>query len=203
MTIFNKTILYGGLALLVLQALAAFQIGMLTPSQMMRNGRPKGLPFFAHGGMWGDLLVTALAAHLISRYGAEWTTSAWMLMLVAGGIMSAGMHWVYTHGTTPEAHVLDHGLTAAGWIHAVYMTVALAILLLFYLGTRNPSPTLMWWTTGLLTLHLAIGNHFVLGLLAPEWYPDRPLANPTGWATVLGGGAILFVVTWLRVGLPS
>jgi len=202
--IFNTTVLVGELGLLALQAIAAYWIGMLTPNQMMARGRPQGLPLVAHGGMWGNLLLTALTAHFVTRYGAQWTKGEWVVALIVGTILSGGMHWVYkTYATIPEAHVLGHRLTFAGWTQFVYMAYVLAVLILFYLGTERPYPTrgVMWANTSMLAFYLAIGNHFILGLVAPSWYPNRPLRSPIGWATVIGGSAVLGAVTWLRVGI--
>lgn len=199
--LFNTTILYGGLGLLALQAVAALWTGMLTPAQMKANGRPQGLPFLAHGGMWGDLVVTLLLANVVSRYGTQWSHVSVITALAFGMTLSGVMHWIYTQGDLPEAHVIEHRLTLAGWLHVIFQGAAFAILVLFFLNTENPSKALLWWTVATLTIHLAVANHFVLGFLKPTWYPGRPLSNPIGWATVIGGCAILASVAWWRVGI--
>ena len=199
--LFNTTILYGGLGLLALQAVAALWIGMLTPAQMIARGRSQGLPFLAHGGMWGDLVVTFLLANIVALYGAQWSQVSSISSLVFGVTLSGVMHWIYTQGDLPEAHVIEHRLTLAGWFHVIFQAVAFAILVLFFLNTMDPSKQLVWWTVAILGIHLAVANHFILGIVRPKWYPGRPLTNPIGWATVIGGSAVIALVAWTRVGM--
>lgn len=195
----SRTIFVGGYVLIALQVLVAWSQNMLTPTQMKLGGRLQGLPLIAHGGIWGDLYITALVAYIAARYEHQWSTFEWTVALAVGAIASVGMHYMYTLGTTPEAHVRDGRLTLAGWIHALYMAVALAVLILFYLTTDPVSKQLMWFSTVLLIVHVMIGNHFVLGWIDPPWYPDRPLRNPIGWATVIVCAVILVIATHYRV----
>jgi hypothetical protein len=114
--------------------------------------------------------------------------------------LSDVMHELYKTSTIREAHVKKGQLTVAGVLHFVYMVKAFTIILLFYAATPSPDPRLVWATTGILTTHVAVANHFVLGMYAPEWYGGRPLQNPAGWATVLGSAAALVAASWWRVG---
>lgn len=183
-----------------MQVIAATFDKMLTPRQMIASGTPQGLPFAAHGGMWGDIILTAWLAYLTAQYAHEWTWYAVSLATVIGGAGSAAMHHLYRQGTVPEAHVRNHELTPAGYLHFLYMWGALAILVLFYLFTPGPSARLMWLTTWLLIAHVALGNHFVLGLIAPKWYPGRPLSSIQGWGAVLGTAILLASASYMRVG---
>lgn len=192
-----------GFGLLFLQVAAASYDKMLSPEQMLKTGTEEGLPFVAHGGMWGDAFLTPWFAYLTMRYSAGWSHDAVMLAGIAAFFATLAMHWVYTLGTIREAHVKDHKLTAAGTFHFLFMWGAFTLLVLYYAAAQNPDPRLMWWTTLILAIHVALGNHFMLGLFAPEWYPGKPLQSPVGWISVIGTAVLLSAWSYLRVGLPN
>lgn len=194
-------VLAAGFLLLYLQALAAHDDKMLTPAQMQAAGVKEGLPFSAHGGMWGDAVLTLWLAFLVFAFGENWNLYTWGVAAVIGGATSAAMHEQYRRGTIREAHVKHNMLTTAGYLHFVYMWGAIAILVLFYLFTPNAASQVTWATTILLVVHVVVANHFVLGLLAPPWYPGRPFKSLIGWATVLGNAALLVFVTWAKFNL--
>ncbi|MGB2790987.1 MAG: hypothetical protein WBC29_00335, partial [Candidatus Moraniibacteriota bacterium] len=81
---------------------------------------------------------------------------------------------------------LTHGgaMTIAGYIHAVYMAVALAIIVLFffYSGVSREAATVV---AMVLAIHVIYGTHITLGLYAPSWYPDRPHKQLITWVIVL------------------
>ena len=183
--------------MVILQVLYAWCDEFLTPAQMRRGGIREGLPFMAHGGMWGDLIfISPLVAIIYATDGPEWSSVNVMTAMIGGGVASIVMHETYKRGELPEAHVQFGCLTTAGLIHRWYMAIALAVLGLYYI--RAPYTPWTWSVSALLVLHTIAGTHVVLGLIQPRWYPGRPLHNPETWG-VIGGTAILtFGCTALR-----
>ena len=182
-----------------LQGLFAYYDGFLTSKQMLRRVS-RGLPFMAHGGMWGGVyIISPLVAVIIMRYSPWWSWGKMAIALLAGLIASFLMHETYKKGKIPEAHVQYGHLTGAGWVHFVYMAAALAVLGLYYLDAEyEPS---MWAVSVLLIIHTTIGTHMVLGLVRPEWYSGRPLQSMGTWG-VIGGTAVLTLgrTAWLAFG---
>lgn len=161
--------------------------GLLTWDQMQKTYPKGGLPFVWHLGMWGDLLILSpLLGYMVGQYGHLWSGGNIVNAYVAATIASIGMHYTYTKSAMPEAHVINHSLTAAGYVHLVYMAGALAIIFLFYFATPHPEPRFAIMASVLLTVHMIFGTHVVLGLFAPEWFPGRPLSNPATYVVILG-----------------
>jgi hypothetical protein len=172
-----------------LQALLAYQDHFLTVSQMQQRGVAKGLPFLWHFGMWGDVfVVSGLAAYLVGHYSSRWRPK-WILTSIAIGFVATGLFsWLYTLSGMPEAHVQNHALTAAGRIHAIYMCIAFAVFLQFFLFTQDVAPRTLGIVSVLLLVHVFIGTHMLLGLiniaLPQNWYPAQPLRSIVGWITI-------------------
>ncbi len=163
----------------------------LTPGQIIKRGI-KGLPFIAHGGMWGDIFILSPLLGIISgKYVSIWSAKKFFIALLLGILGSSIMHLFYIGSNILEAHTQYGRLTRSGKIHFFYMALVLQMLILFYCFTPNPNPKLLWWTTILLSVHMVFGTHVVLGLIAPTWYPDKPLRNPTTWITIFSCSAVL------------
>lgn len=187
------------LAAVALQGLFAYYDGFFWPSQMLRKVS-RGLPFFAHGGMWGDvIIISPLVAIIVERYSPQWSFREIVLAILVGLIVSFAMHETYKAGTFPEAHVQYGHLTSAGWVHFGYMAAALAVLGLYYLDAEYTP--YMWVVSALLIIHTAIGTHVVLGLAQPDWYSGRPLQSMGTWGAI-GGTAVLTLgrTAWLAFG---
>ncbi|MHB1770019.1 MAG: hypothetical protein ACYCPH_02990 [Minisyncoccota bacterium] len=185
----NTYVFYGVLiiaeAMILLQALFAHRDGFLTPRQMVLvAGVDEGLPFSAHGAMWGDaFLISPLVAAIVARWSAEWSEQAILMSVTIGIIASLVMHDGYKKSPFPEAHVRSGHLTATGRVHAVYMAAVIAVLLLYYFDT--PYAPYMWTVSAVLIFHTVIGTHVVLGLVKPTWYPGRPLESTGTWIPIL------------------
>jgi hypothetical protein len=176
--------------LVAVQAILATATGFLTVSQMHRRGLEFGLPFIWHFGMWGDLLIVSpLVAYLVGRHLARWRVPSIFSSIVVGGAISGLMSWTYTFGHVPEAHVLNHRLTGVGWVHFVYMAVALAVILQVLLFTRGVTRGLLGVADVCLIVHVLLGTHMALGILnaiSPlGWYPGDPLRSVLGWSVVV------------------
>ena len=186
------------LAAVALQGLFAYYDDFFTPKQMLRHV-PRGLPFVAHGGMWGDVIISLLVATIVDRYSSQWSFREIVLAILVGIVVSFMMHETYKAGTIPEAHVQYGHLTAAGWVHFGYMAAALAVLGLYYLDTEYTP--YMWMVSILLIIHTIVGTHVVLGLVQPDWYSGRPLTSMGTWGAI-GGTAVLTLgrTAWLAFG---
>jgi hypothetical protein len=178
-------------ALVLAQTWFAYEDNFLTVAQMQHRGIHHGLPFAWHFAMWSDLLlVSPLAAYIVDRYGPAWRFPHVVLSLVLAIATSALLHWTYTWSPSPEAHMQDHRLTKAGMVHAAYMAAAFAIFMQFFLFTPHVTRKPLAAISFLLVLHVLIGTHMALGILAlyvPQaWYPGQPLKSLAGWATLAG-----------------
>jgi hypothetical protein len=176
----------------LLQGYTAWQDGFLTPSQLQANGIPEGVPFVAHGAMWSDAtLLAGLMATIMVNYARQWTVRHWAIALALAIVVSAAMHWgLYIHGTLPEAHVRDGTTTIAGWIHLAYMSLGLAVVLLFYVCTNRLNTAFVTFVSILLVIHTIIGVHIPLRIWArvagPSWYAGQPIVDAPAFCTVLG-----------------
>jgi hypothetical protein len=189
--------------LVVFQAFSAYQDHFFTVAQMRGRGVGQGLPFIWHFGMWGDFLVISpLVAYVIGRYFVRWQLR-WILASLAIGFVTAGlMSWLYTLSTIPEAHIQNHGLTAAGWGHLFYMAIVVAVFIQFLFFSGDVSVPLLRVVSLLLFAHVFFGTHMALGILKLfyplDWYPAQPLESPFGQITLWTVG---FGLAWRNLGL--
>jgi len=175
--------------LVFLQAFLAYQDRFLTVSQMRQGGIDQGLPFLWHFAMWSDLvIISPLATYLVGQYYRRWSLLSMLVSFGIGLVSSALLHRLYSLSGMPEAHVQNHALTAAGMIHAIYMCIAFAVFIQFFLFTKDIAPWVLRVVSVLLLVHVFIGTHMLLGLIniafPQDWYPAQPLRSIIGWATV-------------------
>ena len=181
----------------VLQGLFAWRDQFLTPSQMVRHGIAQGLPFAAHGGMWGDVFfISPLLAALVEIYISGWSWLRIVAAFLASLFASYMMHETYKHAFYPEAHVQYGKLTATGHIHLVYMAVAFAVIGLYYI--HAPYTPWMWLVSAFLVLHTIAGTHVILGIISPKWYGAAPLQSAGTWGAIGGTAVLTFGATGLR-----
>lgn len=185
------------LNLLVLaQGVFAYRADFLTASQMRAAGVSEGMPFIWHFGMWGDFFVVSpLASYLVGRHAHLWSIRRILFSFAIAFAASGFMHWTYTLGSMPGAHVQNHQLTIAGWLHLFYMGLAICVFVMFLLFTPRVSTKVLAVASILLVVHVFAGTHMVLGIfttLSPQdWYPYRPLRSPSGWLIAAGIGIVL------------
>lgn len=175
--------------LVVVQALLASNDQFLTVAQMRNHGTEQGLPFVWHLGMWGDFFVISfLVAVIVALHGSEWRAKDIEIAAAISTMVTLVMGYIYTRSSTHEAHMHEHQITAAGWVHLVYMAVAVSTFILFYFYTSRPSGALLITTNIAIVFQIFIGNHMVLGIFkfmgGLPWYPDQPLHSFVGWATI-------------------
>lgn len=194
----------------LLEAAMACADRMLTPSQMLEKhpDHPKGLPFICHGGMWGDVfIVSPLVGVIVAMYGEQWDKTQVLTMLTIGMVLSIAMHGVYIMTPFPDSLAWRGGISMAGWMHVMYMSAAFTIIGLFYFCTSNVPPALLIIVSTLLTIHVAIGNHVVLGLLYEQynwaWCPDDFISKPAPWITISATLVALASMTWWASGVAE
>lgn len=192
----------------LMEGCLAYRNGMLTPAQMSAKYPDwRGLPFITHGGMWGDVfIISPLVGLIVGTYGGGWTLVQIVTMLGIAMALSGVMHWTYVQTPFPDSLAWKgEGITAAGWLHVIYMGVAFAIIGLLYFCTPSPNPPLVLLTGLLLSIHVIIGTHIPLGVfneLEPmEWCPSF-LAPPTGYVVIVAWG-ILIAMTMFAVGVSA
>lgn len=176
-------------ALVVIQAFLANRDNFLTVYQMHNRGIEQGLPFVWHFGMWGDFFfVSAASAIIVHLYGAEWTARDIAAATLCGTIVTIVMAWTFTMHNTPEAHMLNHTITPAGWVHLLYMLIALPVFILFYFFTSGPAAAVLIFAGAGLILHIVLSTHIVVKVLVKagriDWYPPQPLLDPPGIAII-------------------
>lgn len=184
--------------LVLLGGLAAYRNGFLTVGQMEEQNIWKGLPFVWHFGMWGDFLImTPLLAIVIGGFHKQWGSLQIIAALIVSFVATFQMHELWKKDLMQQAHIRYGQLTPAGWINVLYMTMALAIILLFFFAT-TVSPKVMLWVSAVLTVYLLFGTHIVLGLIGPRWFPQRPQEQLVSWLSVILPAAAMFGRTaWL------
>jgi hypothetical protein len=180
-------------SLVLLQAYFAFRDHFLTIEQMQEAGFKEGLPFKWHLAMWSDFFVISpLTAYITGRLRWNWREIGICFAIAFGTTVVLGL--LYTTSVVPEAHVRNHQTTAVGYFHLVYMLGTIWLLLQFLIY-REVSKTCLRYVSIILFLHVAVGNHFLLGLLKRsypsdfDWYPAQPIESLPGWLTV---GAVGF-----------
>ena len=181
--------------LVVWEGFLTYKDKLFSPSQMEADGHPYGLPWIAHGGAsWGDfILVTPVTVVMFYCYSNQWSFyEHWKYMLITT-IVTLGFHllWAYLN-KLPDCLAWAGRVTRAGWVHFVYMSATLAIVVLFYFHTTNINPTFLILVSVIIGLHIAIGNHMLLSLWAPPWWPINTLKDPGALIVTVGVWTALF-----------
>jgi hypothetical protein len=187
------------------QALSAYSDNFFTVSQMKSIPVAFGLPFLWHFGMWGDFfIISPIAGYLVGKHAHRWRLPGMLISLMIGISSASILSWVYTFSTLPDSLVQNHHLTAAGIVHLLYMAVAVAVLIQFFLFTSTPSLRLLRMVSILVLFHVFIGTHMALGILKGTvplgWYPGEPLKSTLGWVMV---GAVGLGLLWRNLKLDS
>jgi uncharacterized Tic20 family protein len=155
--------------------------------------------FLNHGGMLGDLIIMPLINGMIAPRFPRLTARRALLLgaLFVCALMLAiiaHQQWALigrTAGITDHVfprHGPDiwyHDLSVAGYLHVIYMSLELT-LLLAYASVHMPRSTVVL-VTGLLTIHVVVGQ------VQPAWYVTR--AFPTARTMVPTMASVL--VVWM------
>ena len=159
--------------------------------------------FVNHGGMWGDLVILPIVAGQIIPYvwrDRRLSRPVLAALLVLAAMITIGAHQQWQRmgeamGTTD--HVFpSHGATTwyrdmslAGYLHVVYMSGVLALLIAYAAVPIPPS------TTVLVSVFLTV--HLIVGQLQPAWYLSGTIWEPsTIMATTIPVLAVWVVGAW-------
>ncbi len=177
--------------------------GFLTPKDMREErGIRIGLPFLGHGGMYGDFfIVTPIICCLISRYAQVFTEGkfpgtnpflgAALIALVVTIVANAV--WVLNSKEPGGSGVhADSGrLTAAGMFHAIYMVIALPVLICYYFHV--PNSNIPVWEV--VTISIALAFHSFIGF----WHPWPKVFKSKWWGGSLWSGTWETVIIWIAL----
>ncbi len=168
------------------EALVSFAEGTLSKSSYRK---PK-VSFFAHAGMWGDFLIFPFINGLIWDHLHPFSWQTWLVVL-GSLLITLALHvfWASNHSTT--GHMWPNHKTGkwysdmsmSGWLHVIYMTCQLSILILYAL---NPMPYFVVVATGVL-----LTIFWPLGVIQPA-YAEKGvwMDKTTAFASVITVGAI-------------
>lgn len=176
------------LAALISEVILSLLDGTFLPLQMRALYGPKGLAFFAHGGMHGDFFILPpLLGYIAYRYSESWPAWSSPVAFLLALVVSKAMHRVWLKNPIPDALVGNNGLTEVGQIHQWwYMPEALTVIFLFYGATPHPSERMLQLVAAALTVHVFLGTHAVGAWLFPSFVPRHAGSNMDTAVTILG-----------------
>lgn len=189
-------VVLAGFCLILGEVLFASVDSFLTVAQMRTRGLTNGIPLLGHGGIWSDaLMLTPMLAIITYKYANQWSTKSILLMVIVSLVITRLMCaiWIKSGYAMPESLTHDGMLTIAGWLHAVYMLGALAIILLFYFATSCLTSTPVIIVSLILAAHVVIASHIPLSLIGPDWYNSRNYRDLSTWTMVI---MIWGTLTW-------
>ncbi|MDB5245091.1 MAG: hypothetical protein JWN90_196 [Parcubacteria group bacterium] len=151
--------------------------------------------FIKHGGMWGDLfIVSAVVASLISRGLPYWDRTDYVVSGTISLILTVCMviFWGIGSRTMDDSFTKNGWPTACGVLHALYMFVAIAVLILYYAFTPVAVTTPLF--RGVISIALMI--HIIAGIIQPDWHANGKVSRTT-WVIAVCAWIIL-LAAWLR-----
>ncbi|HUD04007.1 MAG TPA: hypothetical protein VMR73_00755 [Candidatus Paceibacterota bacterium] len=194
-------IIIGSIAemLVLLGAWCAYRDDFFRPRQMKLRGTPYGLPYIAHGGMWGDIVVSLILGYVMALGASQWSIREVLVFAVLGICFGVFLHRVYAGAKMPSAHAHNGKLTHAGRIHLLYMSSAFAILGLFYFETSHIPHVPLIIISVFLAIHIVLGNNTVLRIIKPSWwYTETVQERIPGWIFV---GAVWLFLAWQTIAI--
>lgn len=152
--------------------------------------------FANHGGMWSDLLLLPIANAVTLPHltVGPWIAGAVLLSAMASGWVH--YHWYRSWSTS---HSCEHmwpcrpagtwyrDLSVAGWLHVLYVTGELTILIGFLIHPMPDATVLV--VAAVFTIHVPIG------LLQPRWFLNGRIASLRQQPLLLPCLAALWIVS--------
>jgi hypothetical protein len=176
--------LYSILILLVaIEAFDSYKQGMFWPAQVIAKWNRKGISFFAHAGMWSDLIILPfLFAYIVNAFGGEWTKDQMLLMGAVGTVIAGGNHLLlmFTQGVPDPIGWKKEWFSVTIVLHFFYMALLVAIVGLFYFYSVAGITAVVLVSLAL-GIHMTAGMHVFTGVLQRFVnLPNCPdfLANP-------------------------
>ena len=155
----------------------------MTRSQLQAQGIQMGTPLWNHWGVRADILILPFALRLMFIYSFLWKRTAVVLCSLLGIGLSwrANFMWGDMAKRIPNCFAHDGHMTAAGWIHLVFMAGVLTCVLLFYFATYKRV-----WRTDARWIWLLLNIHICLGVFGCALYVHDPI-----WNFKIAGTAVL------------
>jgi hypothetical protein len=194
----------------VMEGIISWQEGTLKKS----SWKKPHLSFLGHGGVWGDFFLFSLINGLVWNYldfspvklilagivGIGATTSMHELWYTTqpyngfkSSFWSSGRHW----GSNPRfnwevrVHHCFTDLSQTGWGHAIFMTLQVAILLLYIV---SPVPAKIVWTVSIL-----LTIFWPLGIIQPCWAITYKWIDRQALLSSIGVVGATWIVTLLKL----
>ena len=174
-------ILFALEVLVGLQAAFAYRDGYLTMAQAKKLPHEPGkvlAVWIEHFGMWGDvILVSPVCAYIIVRFFPIWTTTDFLLSALISFVAGAALLWLWEAGSKnlDESLARDGELTVSGWLHGLYMMVAIFWLVLFFVFT--PVAAISHTEASWISVWMMV--HVFLGFVCPEINTYRRVSTVT------------------------
>ncbi len=191
--VFALMYMVGMIGLTILQGYLSY-VGKAFFARQMRRKYENFLPFTWHfGASYGDMLiVTPVTTCMIWKYGSQWQEKT--LAVFCAITTSIIFHRLWSRDKTPGCLIRKQRLTAAGYVHVIYMGLSLIPILSFYFQTTTTDASFVVTVSSLLGLHVFIGSHMLLSII-----------NPIGWKSNLRDYQSWIIVTccWLALVVRS
>lgn len=180
--------------LVVAQMLTARADGWLMVEQLMARGEKGGTSFDRHYAMPFDFAIIApfIGLTLFLCWSQWGNPNSRLLAAIIAIAVTIGCLWLWKGGHEAHAH---GGTTAAGYLHGVFVCVAMWGIIMLVVFTPRPEPVLLLVLCVVVPAFLFLGQHMYLGLL--NWngeastYINNPLRDVMGWSvTIISTGAL-------------
>lgn len=174
----------------------AYRENRLTHGQL----GPDSIPYINHGGMWADAMLITIVAYLAWPYAKSWSTNEVVICLSASLAISMIAHVAWASMQTIPGHIIEPSgsdlgkLPIGGWYHMFYMTVSLALVLLFYLCSPG-APRL--------AVSILLSILVIPAVMQPGWYSAKIVdgigrVDAAGWTISICMWATIWLVGYHR-----
>ena len=153
--------------LVAVEGFDSYRNQMFFPSQVLARWGERGISFFAHAGMWSDLLILPfLFAYLVDNFGSEWTYKQMVQMAVVGALVAGGNHVILmrTQSVPDPIGWKKEWFSVTIVLHFFYMGFLVAIVGLFYFYSTASLVTVVLVSMAL-GIHMMAGMHVFTGIL--------------------------------------
>ena len=181
-------------SLVILGGYFSWKDGYLTMSQAKRLPHAPGkviAVWIEHIGMWGDFfIVSPVIAYILLSFYSSWSVSDIISSLAVGVALGMMMCIAWSKGSKrmDESMARNGVLTPAGFVHALYMSIALAVLMLFYFFT--PANVTSPIVVNLISIGIII--HLVFALIMPELHTFKRISAGAAISTAIAVGFVVW-----------
>lgn len=185
-------IMYGLFALMALDSYRTHYFGswQIRPKTLKKEGF-----FVEHSGMWLDVvMVSWLVPVLMDKCWRNWSGFEITVAVMVSIFITAFMlhKWRLDGKDMEEAFVQKGQLTTAGWIHGLYMIIAISVVILYYCATP---PAEANQCVDLVTIALAL--HITVSLAVPQLHSHGKV--PAEVIGYIGIGIFVLTIAWALI----